>query len=42
MLDVVHPQFGGTVLLAFFAAPDQFEAQRPVFNKVRDSLTVQG
>ena len=39
MFDIVLPPQGGLALLVFFAAPDNFEAQRDVFMKVRDGVT---
>jgi hypothetical protein len=42
MFDVVLPQSGGLALLTFFAAPDDFEANRELFTKIRDSVTFPG
>ena len=38
MFDLVQPPSGGSLLLTFFAAPDQFGSQLPLFTKVRDSV----
>jgi hypothetical protein len=41
MVDVVQPPGAqGAVLLAFFAPADGFEAQRPTFERIRDSLQI--
>lgn len=42
MFDVVLPQSGGLALLTFFAAPDDFEANRELFTKIRDSVAFPG
>ena len=42
MFDLVQPPSGGLLLLTFFAAPDQFPSQLPLFTKVRDSLRFPG
>jgi hypothetical protein len=42
LFDVVQPQGGGSVLLAFFAAPDRFDDQRPLFDRIRDGVKFQG
>jgi len=42
MFDLVLPQSGGLVLLTFFSAPDEFEGQRELFTKIRDSVTFPG
>jgi len=38
MFDVVQPPSGGTLLLTFFASPDQFSSQLPLFTQIRDSV----
>ena len=38
LFDVVQPPGGGSVLLAFFAAPDRFDDQRPLFDRIRDGV----
>jgi serine/threonine protein kinase len=40
LVDVVEPPSGGTVLLAFFAPPGTFEANRSTFSRIRDSLRI--
>jgi len=41
LVDVVQPPGAqGAVLLAFFAPADGFEAQRPTFERIRDSLQI--
>jgi len=35
LFDVVQPRGGGSVLLAFFAAPDRFDDQRPLFDRIK-------
>ena len=42
LFDVVQPRGGGSVLLAFFAAPDRFDDQRPLFDRIRDSVRFTG
>jgi hypothetical protein len=42
LFDLVQPPGGGSVLLAQFASPAEFENQRPVFAKVRDGLRLTG
>jgi len=39
MFDLVLPPGGGSVLISFFAAPEDFEGQRAVFNRIRDGVT---
>jgi serine/threonine protein kinase len=38
MFDLVQPPSGGSLLLTFFAAPDQFGTQLPLFTTIRDSV----
>ena len=38
LFDVVQPRGGGSVLLAFFAPPDRFDDQRPLFDRIRDGV----
>jgi serine/threonine protein kinase len=41
LVDAVEaPEGQGSVLLAFFTAPDTFDDQRPTFGKIRDSLQI--
>ena len=42
LFDVVHPRGGGSVLLAFFAAPDRFDDQRPLFDRIREGVRFPG
>ena len=42
LFDVVQPRGGGSVLLAFFAPPDRFDDQRPLFDRIRDSVRFTG
>jgi serine/threonine protein kinase len=42
MFDVVLPPGDGLVLLTFFSAPDDFEANRNVFTKIQQSVTFPG
>ncbi len=39
LIYVCQPPAGGSVLIAFFAAPDEFDDQRPTFDRVMDSVT---
>jgi hypothetical protein len=44
VMDVVQyrtPALTSSVWLVFFAAPDKFPGQLPLFNRVRDSITFQ-
>ena len=36
---VCQPPAGGSVLFAFFAAPDEFDGRRPTFERVMESVT---
>ena len=36
--DVVQPPSGGSVLIAFFAPPDRFDAQQATFDRIRDGM----
>jgi len=38
MFDLVQPPSGGSLLLTFFAPPDQFATQLPLFTEIRDSV----
>jgi serine/threonine protein kinase len=42
MFDLVLPEGGGSVLITYFAPPHDFEEQRPVFTKMRESLRFTG
>ena len=42
LFDVVQPRGGGSVLLAFFAPPDRFDEQRPLFDRIRDGVRFPG
>lgn len=42
IFDLVLPPGGGSVLIGFFAAPEDFEAQRAVFNRIRDGVSFPG
>ena len=42
MFDLVLPPGGGSVLISFFAAPEDFEGQRAVFNRIRDGVSFPG
>jgi serine/threonine protein kinase len=42
VVDAIQPRNGGSMVLVFFAPPDEFDGQRPVFTKVRDGLTFTG
>jgi hypothetical protein len=42
MFDLVLPPEGGSVLIAYFAPPEEFESQRPVFMKIRDGIRFTG
>lgn len=42
MFDLVLPQAGGLALFTFFSAPDDFEGNRELFTRVRDSITFPG
>jgi hypothetical protein len=42
MFDLVLPEGGGSVLITYFAPPSDFEEQRPVFTKMRESLRFTG
>ena len=38
LFDVVQPPTGGSVLIAFFAPPDRFDAEQATFARIRDGI----